>query len=177
MRYISLLRSLNRKTVFTSSPSISQSLRTARASKSQTVSNLATGEKISKKSIPKTWVNPFATNHALMQPLLFLTNIHLSVMGFWFGGSSVRSHISLSFIDFISSSQASNHCFCWLLGSLKISLYCLGTSNTSMLMDKSALMKCALISLTLISLTIKNGSSSSAHSVIDLLISTGCLYP
>ena len=168
---------MNRKTVFTSSPSISQSSRVASTSKSQTVSNLATGEKVSSKSIPKTWVNPFATNHTLMWPLVFLTNTHLHVMGFQFGGSSVRSYTSLSFIDFISLSHVSNHCFCWLLGSLKISLYCFDTSNTSVLIDKSTFMKCALISLAPISLTIRNKSSSSVHSVIGLSISTDCLGP
>ena len=89
----------------------------------------------------------------------------------------MRVHNSLSFIDFISSSQISNYCFCWLLGSLKISVYCLSILNTSTPIDKSALIKCVLISLTPISLTIRNGLSSLVCSVIDLSISTGYLCP
>lgn len=79
---------------------VSQFWLEAMAKRSLMVVNFATGEKVSKKSIPSNWVYPLATNLALchsMEPsdLYLILKTHLHPMGFFPGGRSVTIQVLL----------------------------------------------------------------------------------
>src|SRR6266404_3820064 len=99
--YISSSRSPCKNTNLTSIWWISQSSSTANASKSQSDSKRATGEKVSSKSTPSIWVNPLATSLAQKRPSTFFLKTHLFLTTLRPLGRSVR-------VQTLSLARASN---------------------------------------------------------------------
>src|SRR6266702_3207366 len=119
---------------------ISQSSSVASAKRSLKDSNLATGEKVSSKSTPSSWVNPFATSLARKRPSAFFLKTHLDLTAFLpLGSGSRHQTFSLSNAS-ISYWHASTQS--WALSDSMASLYVKGS-------PLAALRSCAIPNLLL----------------------------
>src|SRR5437588_9258536 len=108
--------------------SISQSKYVANASRTRTVGNLATGAKVSWKSIPSLCSKPLNTSLDLYQRepsgFVLILNTHLVLRAFLPGGNLAGFHVPFSLWDLYSSAIDSRHFW----GSSRASLKVTGSS-------------------------------------------------